>query len=149
MGVDSTPETLCEKNTLHNWLCPKKKICYKSNTTVTNLSSFISICFLDVYLVYHGGGLTTKRRQPLWTSVHISESMRFRTHVYWTFFLVFVCTNTSQNIRHFLTLCIYTVRTKIYSTGFRSARMRTSVRLLLLHHLYVLLFVYNQCIFWT
>ena len=30
---------------------------------------------------------TTKRRQPLRTSVQISKSMRFRTHVYWAFFL--------------------------------------------------------------
>ena len=36
--------------------------------------------------------------------------MRFRTHVYWTFFLVLVCTTTSQNIRHlFLTPCIATL----------------------------------------
>ena len=68
-----------------------------------------SICFLDVYLVCHGDGLTTKRRQPLWTSVQISESMRFRTHVYLNFFLVLVCTTTSQNIIHlFLTSCIAT-----------------------------------------
>ena len=30
---------------------------------------------------------TTKRRHPLWTSEQISESMHFRTHVYWTFLL--------------------------------------------------------------
>ena len=68
-----------------------------------------SICFLDVYLVCHGGELTTKRRQPLWTSVQISESTvcisgpMFIT-VY--FFLVLVGTTTSQNIRHFLAPCI-------------------------------------------
>ena len=39
-----------------------------------------SICFLDVYLVSHGGGLTTKRRQPLWTSVHMGlSSVSIRT----------------------------------------------------------------------
>ena len=66
-----------------------------------------SICFLDVYLVCHGGGLTTKGLQPLWTSVHISESMRFQTHVYWTFFLALVCT-TAQNIRQFFNT-LYTI----------------------------------------
>ena len=55
-------------------LCPSARLCP------------YSICFLDVYLVSRGDGLTTKRRQPLWTSVHISGSMPFRTHVYWTFF---------------------------------------------------------------
>ena len=48
-----------------------------------------NICFLDVYLVCHGGGLTTKRRQLLWTSVQILLSMHFRTHVYYTFFFLF------------------------------------------------------------
>ena len=54
-GVDSTPETLCE-NTLDNGFRPTD-LCYKSNIIVTNLSNFTSICFLDVYLVCHGGGL--------------------------------------------------------------------------------------------
>ena len=60
-----------------------------------------SICFLDVYLVCHGDGLETKR-QPLWTNVRVSESMRFRTRVYWTFFSCMVGNSTSQNIQHFL-----------------------------------------------
>ena len=47
-----------------------------------------SICFLYVPLVCNEGGLTTEGRQPLWTSVHFSESMRFQTHVYWIFFLI-------------------------------------------------------------
>ena len=42
-----------------------------------------------IYLVCHGGRLTNKRRQTLCTSVQISESMRFRTHVYWIFFSLF------------------------------------------------------------
>ena len=41
---------------LDNGLCPTN-LCYKSNTIVTNLSSIFSICFLDVYLVCHGGEL--------------------------------------------------------------------------------------------
>ena len=45
-----------------------------------------SICFLDVYPVCHGGGLATKCRKPLWTSVQISESMHLQTHFYQTFF---------------------------------------------------------------
>ena len=45
-----------------------------------------SSCFLDIYLVCYGGGLTTKRRQPLWTSIQNSESMRFRTYVYFFLF---------------------------------------------------------------
>ena len=43
---------------------------------------------------------STKRHQPLRTTVQISESMRFRTHVYWTF-VVLIGTTISQNIRHF------------------------------------------------
>ena len=58
---------------------------YTTNQTPL-LKTFISICFLDFYLVCHGG-LTTKRRQPLWTSVHISENTHFQTQVYYTFFL--------------------------------------------------------------
>ena len=34
----------------------------------------------------------------LWTSVQISESVHFRTHVYWAFFLVLVGSTISQNI---------------------------------------------------
>ena len=35
-----------------------------------------SICFLDLYFVCHGGGLTTKRRQSLWTRVgYISQKV--------------------------------------------------------------------------
>ena len=49
----------------------------------------------------------TSRRQLLWTRVQISESIHFRTHVYWTLFLVLVGSTTSQNIPHFLTPCIY------------------------------------------
>ena len=42
------------------------------------------------------------------TSLHISESMHFWTHVYFGFFcFVLVGTTTSQNIRHFfLTSCV-------------------------------------------
>ena len=47
---------LPSKNTLDNG-CSPTNLCYKSVTIVTNLSSFISICFLDIYLVCHGGGL--------------------------------------------------------------------------------------------
>ena len=54
----------------------------------------------SMFTLSHGGGLTTKRRQPLWTSVKISESMRFRTHVYWKFFLVLVGTTNFQNNQH-------------------------------------------------
>ena len=67
-----------------------------------------SICFLDVYLVCHGGGLTTKRRQPLWTSVHISECMHFRTHVYWTLFL-WVLPPLKIFETNFLTSCILVI----------------------------------------
>ena len=45
--------------------------------------------------------------QPLWTSVHNSECMHFRTKNNY-FFLVFIGTETSKNILHFLnTLYIY------------------------------------------
>ena len=37
----------------------------------------------------------------LWTSLQISESMRFRTHVYWAFFLVLVGTTTPKTFDTF------------------------------------------------
>ena len=65
-------------------------------SAIRQLVCSYSICLLDVYLVCHGGG------QPISvTSVHMSQSMHLRAHVYYTFFLVLVGTITSQNIRHF------------------------------------------------
>ena len=63
-----------------------------------------SILFLDVYLVCLAGELTTKRRQPLWTSVHISGSMHFRTHVYYIFFLFWWVLPSLKTFHTFLTL---------------------------------------------
>ena len=71
-----------------------------------------SICFLDVYLVCHGGGLATKRRQPLWTSVH----NYLRVYAFPDpclldfFFLVGRPTSTSQNIRNLFFNTLYTRR---------------------------------------
>ena len=75
-------------------LCPRQWLCP------------FSICFLDVYLCLSRRRTLnqTSRRQPLWTSVQISESMHFWTHVYWSFFLLLVGTTTSQSIRHILAL---------------------------------------------
>ena len=67
---------------------PRKCIPLPFGSSLIRLCPY-SICFLDAYLVCHGAGLTTKCRQQLWTSKQISESMRFRTHVYWTFFILF------------------------------------------------------------
>ena len=45
-GVDSTPETW--ENTLDNGFCPTN-LCYKSNTIVTNLSSFLQSLISLIY----------------------------------------------------------------------------------------------------
>ena len=96
-------------------------------------SAHIVFCFLDVYPVFHGGGLTTKRRQPLWIRVQISESTCFRTHVHWTFFLFWwvlptikIIFNTFYNLILFKYCLIYTDL-----NNFRSTVRKIPLRLLL------------------
>ena len=48
----------------------------------------------------------TKRHHPLWTNVHISESMSFRTHAHWSFSLFWWVLPPLKVFDTFLTRCI-------------------------------------------
>ena len=62
----------------------------------------IQYLFPDVYLVCHGGGLTTKVVSH-YGQVYVSQKVCVSEPMFiGLFFLVLVSTTTSQNIRHFL-----------------------------------------------
>ena len=74
----SCPYEMLNLTSIHHTCCRRCSTCRPSIAMHPSaLRQWLwpySICFLDVYPVCHGDGLTTKRSQPLWTSVHISDS---------------------------------------------------------------------------
>ena len=76
----------------------QKKLCYKSNTTVTNLSIFMSICFLDVYLVCHGGGLNNQTSTSTMVKCTDLRKYAFSVACLLDFFFLFWCVQSPLKI---------------------------------------------------